>query len=136
MRRDLAQNPVSRRQIGLFDPIQNAKPHPNGDCWTEVEGRWASLAQHVTDPRTNGKPGIAWRWIEVRGLHPRTPFADSKRPIPRPRNPPSCSGNPFGCKEEVHFVWERVMKPFISCVSRTQLPQLRKIITDEIVSSR
>ena len=98
MRRYLAQNRVSRRQIGLFDPIQNAKPHPDGDCWTEVEGRWASLAQHVTDPRTNGKPGIAWRWIEVRGLHPRTPFADSKRPIPRPRNLPSSSGNPFGCK--------------------------------------
>ena len=98
MRGDLAQNRVSRRQIGLFDPIQNAKPHPDGDCWTDVEGQWASLAQLVADPRTNGKPGIAWRWKEERGLHPKTPFADSKRPIPRPRNPPSRSDNPFGCK--------------------------------------
>ena len=98
MRGDLAQNRVSRRQIGLFDPIQNAKPHPDGDCWTDVEGQWASLAQLVADPRTNGKPGIAWRWKEERGLHPRTPFADSKRPIPRPRNPHSRSGYPFGCK--------------------------------------
>ena len=58
MRRYLAQNRVSRRQIGLFDPIQNAKPHPDGDCWTEVEGQWASLAQHIADPLTDGKPGI------------------------------------------------------------------------------
>ena len=34
---------------------------------------------------------------------------DSKRFIPRPRNHPSRSGNPLGCKEEVYFVWERVI---------------------------
>jgi hypothetical protein len=49
-----------------------------------------------------------------RGLHPRTPFTDSKRSTPRARNPPSRSGYPFGCKEGVYFVWERVMNTLLS----------------------
>lgn len=59
-------------------------------CKARSESR--SCRSNTTSPEKPARQRAPGR---ERGLHPRTPFADSKRFIPRPRNPPFRSGNPF-----------------------------------------